>query len=87
MYTNRTNPMTTRQCEDADRALWLRLAIKVLRATEHENGWVYRDDATGDRWIVAERDLLKLGRMLERGDDEATAYSEWCSWTDGELAD
>lgn len=88
MYTNRTNRMTTSQHDAADRALWLKLAIRCLGADQDERGYVYRDDATGDLYVASESALIQLGRMLERGDDEATAYSEWCTWPGtGELVD
>jgi hypothetical protein len=88
MYTNRTNRMTTSQHDAADRALWLDVAIRYLDADKVEDGYIYRDDATGDMYRSSEAALVKLGRMLERGDDEATAYSEWCTWPGtGELVD
>ena len=80
MYTNRTNRMTTSQRDAADRALWLDVAVRFLGAEKGERGYVYRDDATGDMWVSSEASLIKLGIMLERGDDEADAYSEWCTW-------
>lgn len=80
MYTNRTNRMTTNKLDAADRALWLDVATRFLGAEENERGYVYRDDATRDMYVSSESALIQLGRMLERGDDEATAYSEWCTW-------
>lgn len=88
MYTNRSNRPTRSQRDAADRALWLDLAIRFLDAEEHERGYIYRDDATRELWLSSEDALIKLGQMLERGDDEATAYSEWCTWPGtGELVD
>lgn len=88
MYTNRTNTLTENQKDAAACAVWLEVAIRCLDAEEVADGYIYRDDATGDLYRTSAKALVKLGKMLERGDDEATAYSEWCSWPGtGELVE
>lgn len=80
MYTTRTNRPTASQRDAAKRALMLDVAVRFLDAEKDERGYVYRDDATGEMWVSSEDALIELGRMLERGDDEADAYSKWCTW-------
>ena len=88
MYTNRTNRPTRSQRDAADRALWLDLAIRFLDAEKDERGYIYRDDATRELWLSSASALMQLGQMIARGDDEATAYSHWCTWPGtGELVD
>lgn len=63
-------------------------AVAALDAEPDSDGrHRYRDDATGDDYIVGEGDLARLGAALLDGHSLGDAYSIWCAESEAEEAE